>query len=194
MRVIALSILGGLLASCLVGCGERRADLDNPKQHQSGALAFSYPGNWTVTTSKVINSIQLVIIESPGDSLVVLQTRPLGSAEELSDFAMSFSSDAISRTSILKTDLPSISKVSQTGAYELVTEEFTVTLLNEEIDNTRLYASRILGEQKIFLILQVADEYLNNAKPGFELVLESLRLVEDEVEDLDHLDPKAETE
>ena len=107
---------------------------------------------------------------------------------------MSFSSDAISRTSILKTDMPSISKVSQTGAYELVTEEFTVTLLNEEIDNTRLYASRILGEQKIFLILQVADEYLNNAKPGFELVLESLRLVEDEVEDLDHLDPKAETE
>ena len=63
-----------------VGCGERNAATDNPTSYSKAGLEFEYPGNWTVTEDTQQAGLRFLIVESPGDAVVIIQIYPTDDA------------------------------------------------------------------------------------------------------------------
>lgn len=48
--------------------GEKPAAVADPRAYNHGALSFSYPANWTVTTDITNKGFHAVMLDSPGNS------------------------------------------------------------------------------------------------------------------------------
>tara|TARA_R110002096_G_scaffold200639_9_gene384690 strand:- start:1415 stop:2122 length:708 start_codon:yes stop_codon:yes gene_type:complete len=164
-----------LLVSLLLGCGEPQADLTTPNTHRSGTIAFEYPKNWRITDEAVKPEVQYIIVETPGDALVVLQSFPAVDAILLEDFASAFSERSAAETPIGKVEESTFTLLPEGSGFRWIQEEFSMSLLGESILHRRLFGARQIGERKVFLIFQVATEDLDRALPGLELIRDSLR-------------------
>ena len=69
--------------------------------------------------------------------------------------------------------------MTEASGYEWITEDFRIDLLGESIPHQRLYGTKVIRDRRVFLIFQVATEDLTKAKPGFDVIRDSLRSAED---------------
>lgn len=165
-----LSVLG-----LIVGCGEPHADLSSPKTHRSGDITFDYPNNWRITDDLVMPEVHLLFVETPGNALVILQSYPIGEADDLTAFSKDFAETAATETPIGKMVGSTFAEMPDAGGYEWIAEDFNITVLGESVPHRRLYGTKKLGDRQAFLILQVATEDYQNAEAGFQLIRNSLR-------------------
>ena len=170
---IKLSTL--LLVGHLIGCSEPQADLSEPKTHRTNAYRFHYPKNWKITEESTSSPIHYLFVETPGDALVVIQSYPIDSADDLLTFAKDFSASATVETPIGKITQSPFSEITTDSGYQWVSEKFSIELLGESVPHDRLYGTRSIGSRQVYLVFQVASEDLAKAKPGFDLITDSLR-------------------
>jgi predicted Zn-dependent protease len=175
---IALALLG-----LFAGCGEPQVDLSTTKTHRSGAITFDYPKNWEISDDSLTPEIHYLFVETPGDALVVFQSYPIDEANGLTDFSKAFSKSAATETPIGKVEQSTFSAIPEASGYEWIEEEFSIKFLSESIPHRRLYGTKMIGDRQVFLILQVATEDYARAEPGFELIRNSLRSIQEAEQD-----------
>ena len=78
----------------LSGCGDPAADVALSKKSPKDGVAFQHPGNWEITEAKVEEGFHHVMVETPGDALVIVQIFPADSAATLKEYADAFSAAA----------------------------------------------------------------------------------------------------
>ena len=159
----------------IVGCGEPKADLSTPKTHRAGDLVFDYPRNWKI--EEHVNSPELLslFVETAGDALVILQAYPSDEAEDLAAFAHEFSKGTAEEISVAKIEGSTFAELPEAHGYQWLQEKFEIGLLGESVPHRRLYGARKIGSRQVFLILQVASGDYSKVKPGFDLIVKSLR-------------------
>ena len=162
----------------LAACSEPPADLSETKTHESGNIAFEYPGNWRVTEDSNTQGILNLFVETPGNALVILQSYPAEDAEDFESFCRSFSEFSAAETPLAEVGASKFDKLPDANGFQRMHESFVISLLGEAIPHSRMYCSKDLKEQRIFLIFQVAVEDHKKARPGFELIRKSLRAIE----------------
>lgn len=170
LRLISLALL-----TLLAGCGEPEADLTNPKSHTSGSLSFDYPKNWKITEDLATTETQYVFVETPGNAIVILQSYPQGTTDDLTAYSKDFSESAAEETPIGNMTQSSFTDLPNEAGYRWIKEDFEISLLGESTPHRRLYGTKVIGERRVFLILQVATEDYSKTEGGFELIRDSLQ-------------------
>jgi hypothetical protein len=177
--LVALSLF-----ALLLGCGEPKADVSATKSHRSGSMAFSYPKNWKVAEDFDTPDVHTIFVETPGQAIVILQSYRTDSADELADYAEAFSVDASDGTSVGQMTAEKLVKMPQAKGYDWTSEDFSIDLLGESVPHQRLYGCKDIGGRRIFLIFQVATEDVANAQAGFELIRDSLKITDEEEQEV----------
>jgi hypothetical protein len=159
-----------------MGCGEESGQSGVPQHYSEGGLNFDYPGNWAITRDTVAESIHHVTINSPGNAIISIYLFPEEAAPGIEEFAHALSS-SITDDDLMMGSLgeSTFSTMELVGGYELMSEKFSVSIMNEIIPHTRTYRRRNLGDRICFIMDQVADEDRPKVKGGFEMVYGSLR-------------------
>jgi hypothetical protein len=154
----------------LIGCGERAADIKNPKHYNKSGLKFSYPGNWEITSDDGLDSFRSIIVETSGDGIVIIQTYLASEAMSLQELADEFSKSMGDEMPIgeivdIKNVASSSTEISQT---------FSIKLLGERVPHDRKFVLKKFGSEVCFLIYQISTEDTNKAIKGFELINSTL--------------------
>jgi hypothetical protein len=69
-------VSSALVLSALAGCSEPAADVAHPRGYEEDHLAFNYPGNWHVTSSRE-GTVRRVEVESPGSAMMeIIESKP----------------------------------------------------------------------------------------------------------------------
>jgi hypothetical protein len=56
----------------LYGCGEPEADMAVSQKHHKDGIAFQHPGNCKITEATAEDGFHHVMVETPGDALVIV--------------------------------------------------------------------------------------------------------------------------
>lgn len=170
----------------LVGCGVPKADLSTPRTYRSGDITFDYPKNWKVTDESVTSDRHCIFVDSPGDALIILQSRPADWAGDLTAFCKSFSESSATELTIGRFEQIKITNLPDAAGYSWVVEDFEIDLLGESVPHQRFYGTKSIGGKQYYLVLQVPTGELLKVEAGFHLIRDSLRssqkLEEDAVE------------
>lgn len=159
----------------LVGCIEKKAQVDNPKSYSKEGVTFEYPRNWKVTEDTQQEGPRNIFVESPGSAILSIQIYTTDEVIEIQKFAKSFSAYAQEEKSVDGIDAPVFSGVDKSSGDEVVTEQFSLILLGKKTPHTRIYQIKIAGNKKCFLIAQVADSNMDKVIKGFEQIFSSFK-------------------
>lgn len=144
-------------------------NISSPKQYEQGGVFFSFPGNWSVTEDRAVENLRYIFVESRGSALLIFQFYGMDQDMQLMDYARSFSE-------LAKQDIPPGSFGPSTFTQESengVEERYTVSIQGRETTHAREYSKRTRDDAVCFLIFQVVEEDLDNARKGFDVVAES---------------------
>ena len=159
----------------LVGCGEQQADRSTPQTHQTGGIIFEYPKNWTVSEPLSIPNNSFVIVESPGNALAILQAGPKEIMPSLADHAKEFTANAEGEMPMGKITSGELVPLPQAHGYDWLSQDFVIHLMGQAVPHRRLYGSKDIGDRRVILLFQVANEDATRTTPGFDLLRDSLR-------------------
>ncbi|RFA29286.1 hypothetical protein CAI21_09375 [Alkalilimnicola ehrlichii] len=167
--LLVLIVIAGL-----AGC-EKAADVASPELYEKHGVSFSYPGNWKITEDAQQGSVRQIIVESPGDAIVIALIYPAADAVSLNEFAERFASHVQQEASIITMDKATFS--SSPEANTRIRERFNVSLLGVKVPHVREYNRAEGGDTVAFLVSQAAEEDLAKVKPGFELIVDTFKLL-----------------
>jgi hypothetical protein len=175
---ITLLLSALLITALLAGCGEPEADISNPKTHSSGAITLDYPKHWKISGESVTPAIHSFTIKTDGGALVIFQSYPSETADDLPTFSKSFSNSFSGHASgkqFWKIAGAPFASVPEADGFEWTEESFTISLFGESAPHRRLYGTKDIEGRRIFLIFQVASADAAKVEPGFQLIRKSLR-------------------
>ncbi len=171
------TVLVAAFALLLVNCGgaeqATRADTDHPTTYAKDGLTFQVPGNWSVTEDEDFPTHRFVLVEEPGNALVVMQLFPFHQPADIAALARDFAAS----TAIASKPWPQESTFGTpgtAGGYETLREAFTLRVLASTVPHTRDYRLKAYGDRMCFIVAQVADEDRANVKSGFEQIARSM--------------------
>lgn len=147
--------------------------------YHANGISFSYPESWIVSVEQTApsgNAFLSLIIESPGQSLVIIDAM-YGKAATLRTFAEKFSATAFRAIQPGQPDGPAISthfaKVSATQ----INEWFNFpTRTGRPMTFMREYHLIRAAGKTAFLIFQGSTEDLPDTRPGFRMIHDTLHL------------------
>lgn len=169
----ALTLCATLL---LVACGERAANVAQPKHYDKDGLTFLYPGNWQIDEDDNTVSVRLVSLTTTGEGMAVVQIFPLEIAGSLEDYAQAFSDETAAAVPMGKLTGSKFTPQPDADGYKCLKETCTMKLMGQSTPHVRYYRSRDFGNQRCYLFCQVADEDLKNFEEGFKQIASSLDL------------------
>ena len=179
----------GLGLSIATSCSlfiEPAPNVDQPKTYSDHGVTYDYPGNWKVSEESMNEGgteITTITVESPGSTIAIVQV-----FDSPIDIEMDMLVDEFQKgmSSALSAQFGGIVTVEQRdrvpternilgGSREGRKARFDVAILGEKVPHTvDLYGMK-LTERTIALYLQAPDEDVEKVKPGFDLVLDTLR-------------------
>ncbi len=165
---------GVLLAlAAMLGCGETRAKTGQPRGYEHDGLSFEYPGAWEVSADVEDEAVRYVLLESPGEAILLVQVYPAAEAMGLEAFAAAFSESALEEPHGAGIGVSSFGKVEMKQGMEGLAEYFTVRMDEQSLPHTRHYRRYPAGDRVCFLIGQAPDEEEAEMIEGFHLVFSS---------------------
>ena len=138
-------------------------------------MAFKYPGNWEITEDEQQAGLRVLIVETPGAAIVVIQIYSAGDALEIGDFAESFTRVARGDNPLGIISASEFSGLEKSDGDEILTERFSLGLLGENVPHTRIYRRKTGDDKVCFIVAQVADEDLSKVNMGFEQIFSSFK-------------------
>lgn len=158
----------------LSGCGEPAADVAVAKKHHQDGIAFQHPGNWKVTEATATDGFHHVMVETPGDALVIVQVFPADSAATLKEYADAFSAAAAEEAPFGVVSKSKFAELDPNEGWSRLKETFIIQVLGVEAAHTRLYHARDFGNWRCFVLCQTADEDWSKVEAGFRQVVSSV--------------------
>jgi hypothetical protein len=173
---LAVSLVG------LAACSEPAADVAHPKSFAAEGLAFQYPGNWKVETSREGGVVRNIHIESPGSAVItIIEARP-AIAMDLHHYATLMTgtmekAGSVAGVTSLKVAPPVPAKRKLVGdTRDGLRYVLTITALGTPTPHTAEAWVANLADRSLFVWTQVADEDAARSAAGSALVLDSLRV------------------
>lgn len=170
--LLVLPLLAILIA--LSGLGKKAPDDGSPKSLHSGEIAFDYPRDWWITTDIELEGFHQIIVEAVGKAMVILHSDAVDESDDVLADAKTFSADAATETPFGEVSKSVFEELPESGGYQRVRENFGISVLGKSVPHQRIYASRVFGERRVFLVFQAAVEDLGKVEAGFELILRTL--------------------
>ncbi|MEM7619352.1 MAG: hypothetical protein AAF228_02650 [Pseudomonadota bacterium] len=158
----------------LSGCGEPEAQTQTPRLYSSADLIFSYPGNWK-TIKRKEKERNKIVVESPGNTVVIIIPAKAKRAANLRKFARAFSKSANKETPITSVKSSKLLKTKGKYNFQTVTEKLTINLLGVEIPHTRIYHRKIINQKAYFIIAQFSNEDKKKIIKGVDMISGSLK-------------------
>lgn len=159
------------------GC-EKAADVSAPIAYKKGDIHFSYPGNWTVSDDTEQDGMRYLIVESPGDALLIVQVYGKQQAlTSLSEYVRWFSAQSrknIAVGSVAESDFFDIETQDISMGEKGIRERFSIVLLGERVPHVRDYYMMEMEDKVAFLVAQSATDDMGKVTPGFKLILNSI--------------------
>ena len=174
LRYISLLFLFIVIAAC-----EKSADTSKPVFYSSNGIAFSHPGNWTVTEDEQQEDVRFIIIESPGNALVMAQIYSIQDAVSLKEYAEWFSSEVVKETPIADTSVGKFEQFNTLLNGTRLTgmrQNFSIALLGIDVPHTAEYYRIEKNNRVAFLISQTATEDMDKVDKGFEQLIGSFSI------------------
>ena len=113
--------------------------------------------------------------KSPGDAIVTIQIEPPHDKIDLDTLAKNYSADFIKEIPIGKPAIESFTALENQSGFERMLEKFDISVLGESTEHHRIYAGKDGEELDLFLLFQSPSEDFEKTKPGFDLILKSLK-------------------
>jgi hypothetical protein len=172
-RQIASSLV--ILALLWHAACEKVATVRTPKNYDKEGIHFRHPGNWKVTADSERQGMRFLFVETPGAATVAIQIYLNGEALEIQDFAREYSSN-------VRREIPKYAAVKQSlfgepeevSGYKSLSEQFSVSVLGQEVPHLRLYKQKHFGNKVIYVICQVSNEDEDLVAAGFDQIISSL--------------------
>jgi hypothetical protein len=156
-----------LLLFCLTAC-ERKADVTHPQTYSNAGLEFQHPRNWKVEGTMVSPDMTILMITSPGDSLMLIQSSSPSPFADLQTFASSYPSMFDDATP------PVIKEVTGSDGQLAVESHHVIRTMGTTIECTRIFRMKVTGGKTYFFYCQATDNDLRKVNPGFDLIVKSL--------------------
>ena len=176
---LLLSFLILFCSSFFAGCGERSANVDAPQVYDRDGVRFDYPGNWDITADQQMEALRYVLVESPGNALVIMQIYPIEDALTLLEFAEGFAASMKEEIEMGQVGDSDFGSEVQSSKYSDIDETFSITLLNQKVPHQRKYRRFDYGNEICFLIFQSSEEDLGKTLQGYEQITSSFRYLND---------------
>lgn len=160
----------------LSGCGEQAADVAVAKKHHQDGIAFLHPGNWEITEAMAEEGFRHVLVETPGDALVIVQVLPTDSASTLKEHADAFSAAAAEQAPFGVVSKSKFVGLDPQEGWSRLKETFIIQVLGVEVAHTRLYHARDFGHWRCFVLCQTADEDWSKVEAGFRQIVSSVSI------------------
>ena len=173
MNVVFKSISLALALSLTLSCGEPSAQVGKPKLYSKDGVTFSYPGNWKVTEDSNQPDFRYIIVETPGDAIFGIHIFPEALAMGLKDYAQWYVDDMSKALPVGRITTSAFAPTRMSGGFEMIKEEFSISLLGETIPHTRHFRRKQTGSEVCYLTSQAASGDYLKASPGFDQIVNS---------------------
>ena len=169
--------------------GEPRADIDHPQRHSDERVQFQYPGNWKLALNRQDAGGQTIVtrnISSHGSAVTIIQSFPpfvpVPLDAYLENFIKGMSNELDSGwTKMLKHTQQKATRIKRKvfGA-EHEGRRFTweISVLNEKVPFVIEIINATTPQGSVYVITQLPIEGADKARPGANLVLDSLKLTQ----------------
>lgn len=175
VKILIKSIFLMLALGLPLGCGEPNAKVNKPKQYSKDGLEFRYPGNWKVTEDVRQADLRYLIVETPGDAILVIQIIPDKLAVSLKEYAQVFSDNARKEMPIGKMTPSTFGVPQMAGGFEVVQGKCSISVLGVIIPHTRYFRRKQIGNEVCFLMSQAPSEDYLKVSTGFDQVINSFK-------------------
>lgn len=175
---ITLPVVCLWLTACsggIPGISEPKADVSSPATYSKKGLEFQYPGNWTPGEEMDMFGVMQAGAESSGSAIVLVHKFPGEVADDISTYAKDFSESMKENVPVGNIGSVNHSPVTKQGEYEAITMNFSISLLGETVPHECTIYRKQTGSNVLFIIAQAATEDLGHARPGFDLVRQTLK-------------------
>jgi hypothetical protein len=173
--LVATTLLSGIISFALVSC-ERTANVKQPKAYNKDGIQFQYPDNWKVTADSQNESMRHLVIETPGEAILIIQVFTADDSVPMSDFVREFSSNAQQELPRFATSTAStFGEPEERDGYKSVSEQFSIKAVGEGVPHTRIYKQKRFGSKMIYVVSQVASEDEDLVGAGFDQITSSLQ-------------------
>jgi hypothetical protein len=157
------------------GC-ERVATVKTPKIYDKDGIHFEHPGNWKVTADSEREGVRSSFLETPGQATVTIQIYLETEALELEDFARQYSSNVHKEMPrYLSIGNSTFGGPEDANGYQSLTEQFSVSVLGQEVPHIRFYKQKQFGDNIVYIICQVSNEDEDFVAIGFDHIQSSLQ-------------------
>ena len=173
MNVVFKSIFLALALGLSLGCGEPGAQVGKPKLYSKDGVTFSYPGNWKVAEDSHQPGFRYIIVETPGDAILGIHIYPEALAMGLKEYAQWYADDTSKALPIGRITTSAFAPTRMSGEFEMIKEEFSISLLGETIPHTRHFRRKQTGSEVCYLTSQAASGDYLKASPGFDQIVNS---------------------
>ena len=172
------TLLLSLSLLILSSCGEKAADLSKPQTFTSSNCSFKYPANWNITEKHSDKSVTVVLIETTGDSLAIVQAYNYLTQQDFEDMAKEFADEATANTPVGEISTEGFSEISELNSFKRLEENFNIKLLGQDVPHKRYFARKIIGQKEFVLIFQAPKTDLSKVAPGFDFMTESFKSID----------------
>ncbi len=172
-------LVGVVALLALVACG-RAPDLGNPHTYAQHGIRFSYPGNWSISDDKDEDGVRHIVVEGPGDAMLVLQIFAQPPGLSLEGYARAISqgigeSLPVGRPGASHFRSPTPKPLGNGHSLDMVLEQADLVMLGQHVAFERAYYQLPTDTGPVLLMFhQSMSEDHDKVQPGFDLILRSV--------------------
>jgi hypothetical protein len=160
------------------GCSrpEGKASASAPTTYKKGALSFEYPNSWKrdKESDTDLGGFQLVMLNLPDNDLCIVELVDFDPEVSLEDLAHEFGGDASPDGFLTKSSKSEFIEHGEKDGFERIDEKFVVKVAGIGTDMVRSYQSKVIGEKRLLLIFQCADDAPAKVWDGLDRVKKSI--------------------
>ncbi|WP_395377423.1 hypothetical protein [Marinicella sp. W31] len=174
-----LWIIAFLLMQQVQAC-ETESGAEQGCIYKDRGIQFSYPHNWSISDegSGWLIGPSYVFVEHEESGIVILMIYSNTQAEPLDKFAQGYSNEARSGLLLGSFEEGVFSpqeRQLESQVHQGLKETFDMLFMEERLPHTREYYAISSSDKTIFVIMQVADEDMEEGHKGLNRILGSLR-------------------
>ncbi len=200
MPIVRTVVSAGLLMGALVGAigstgcervmgffSEPKAQVDAPLRYEKDAISFSYPGNWKVSEEGSLEDgveLRTINVESAGNALLMIQSFKPPVEVDLAnhiEITMNAMQEEVGKqvAGMAGSTRGGVTDFERTFLGERRTGKraaITITALGEKVPSSVALLGAKLEDRTVLLFTTIPDEDRSNVEPGFDQVIDSLKV------------------
>lgn len=193
-RILACALVSLVSLTTGAGCdrvagffSEPRAQVDSPQHYEKDAISFSYPGNWTVreeTSNESGMDLRTINVESAGNALLMIQSFTPAVEVDLAqhmEITMKAMEEEVGKqvVGMASGARGAVTDFERTFLGERRTGKraaITITVVGQKVPSSVALLGATLADRTVLLFTTIPDQDRANVEPGFDQVIDSLRV------------------